>query len=225
MLDCSDNHITMITLHASSTCVYCFFSFTFSGLCLSLNGKDRLDSPDETPLSELGLVSGDLLLVQGEVSESHNADQNGAASSTAEVASSSDGALDVKKLKMEESESCDHSNCQSTQSKFGHTEKLDTGRQSCEHPEEHMEVSGENTDQPSSSEYEENAKEVHMVDAEVNHYLREPMLLSDATPDAIPSSLVTALQEAKPQTSTEYICVTLHILMLESGFKTMVIVS
>lgn len=162
---------------------------------ISMNGKDAL-TEDETSLTSLGVVPGDLIWI--EIHESLPA-----------VASVSDHISNKPPA-------CDTRQNANRISKNG---KIESSSLVCENQ---MGASVESVDKVQSPSTESNC--VLIMDSEmeegegVGSYLLEPMLCCEATDGKVPHSLETLHQSAHCQEPCDSLIVVLHLLMLETGY-------
>jgi hypothetical protein len=209
---------------------------------MSLNGRDTLEG-DEVTLSELGIVSGDLVFVTttGGDQAAVNVQQN-----------QNEAATDRQyPPKLLDSLTCETVSVSGTSDQRGTGSTGGTAEQSsvCPGPSTEQTSADQQTSSPDAAmewvassgdaeagtsygagpyegagpnEGEEiDLTPVDPVDpAVVNTYLNEPMLCRDSTDTTVPARLQQLYAAAQPSSAPDAVCIVLHTLMLETGYQT-----
>ena len=191
--------------------IFCetFFSVPFS---LSLNSSDLPDINDNTTLSDLGVVSGDLVFVVvaggapvAGIGQNDNRQQV-LNSSAAETPSNTDSATSIQ-----------------NQSRRQRTDPEPPGDPLAElplPPNQGLLITA--TDNPNEIRVQDN-EAIH--DAESNRCLNEPMFIRDSTSVAVPHTLCAIVASGVVENAHDALCCVLHLLMSEAGFRTLVCMS
>jgi len=174
--------------------------FFRSDIQLSLNyGKSFLDIglDNDTQLSSLGVVSGDLITVK--LPETNHL----AASSVA----SNQSSASTNNPSHPANVPCERSQSTAIASGSNQPERCHSGNTPVpSNDTPHSEMDAQTLD-------DETRKEI-------NKYLSEPILLRESSSDQIPHSFQMLLSENQSQTPGDTMFLTLHTLMTESGFNT-----
>ena len=187
------------------------FSVPFS---LRLNGNELPDINDNTTLSDLGVVSGDLVFVviaggaqlPGNNRQNDNRPQLLSSSSATETLSNTDSSSSVQNL-----------------SRRQRADLASPGGSSAElplPPNQGLLIS--TTDNPNELRVQDN-EAIH--DAESSRCLNEPMFIRDSTRVAVPQTLRSIVESGVIENAHDALCCILHLLMLEAGFRSLVCMS
>lgn len=151
---------------------------------------------DDRTLSDLGIVGGDLLLV-------HATDGN---ASSASASSSAERIADrVSNVSVSGCNSAVVASSSTVSCRETSTTQLTS--------------SVAKTSSSVEMITDDNVQAVSKVlDATVNRYLRQPMLLRDSINGSLPESLAITYANVTPHTAHEAVAVVLHVLMTESDF-------
>ena len=199
--------------HRITEVIFCetFFSVPFS---LRLNGNELPDINDNTTLSDLGVVSGDLVfvVVAGGAQLPGNNGQNDnrslllTSSSATETPSNTDSSTSVQ-----------------NQSGRQRMDLAPSGGPSAElplPPNQGLLITA--TDNPNELRVQDN-EAIH--DAESSRCLNEPMFIRDSTRVAVPQTLRAIVESGVIENAHDALCCVLHLLMLEAGFRSLVCMS
>jgi len=180
---------------------------------LSLNAATSVSSDDQATLVDLDIVSGDLihvLLPQGHPQRQEKLTVSKVTSSTSHTTQqavlpvNTDGACSSdSKIKVSHSQSVDSIRSDSAMS---------TTSEVCINGVIQGDPAA--TDTPLVTDVDDT-----VMDAEVNRYLNEPILIRDSTANNLPQCLLAAHSNLKPLNNHEAVTVVLHLLMTELGYK------
>lgn len=159
-----------------------------------MNGHDKLFE-ENTKLSDLGIVSGDLLhiILNDDELAKHQA-ANPAPSSANPAANPTPSSYDER---------------MSIPTKVRCVEPTTSNEDRFEGP---------NT-QSMDLDPERNAESEKEALQQINRYLNEPMLCRDATVLSVPASLQQAYVDVDVRSRADAVCVLLHVLMTECGYQ------
>ena len=173
---------------------------------LSLNSSDVLDEDANMTLSDLGIVSGDLIFVI--VPDAHVISDDGAHGGDIAMAAPETGTAHSEQTEQGQ-------NILSPQPVTG---SPSTGpAMSCS--QGLMITTTDNPDELLIHDGEA------IRDAMSNQYLNEPMFIRDSTSMAVPQSLRTIVERGDVENCHDALCTVLHLLMLEAGFRSLVCIS
>lgn len=200
-------------------------------MTLSLNNRDSMEGDDQN-LTDLGIVSGDLVYVMASFELSDSAVTDAKSSVPCPPASGSVGSFSSDVATMETDEyHVDGFKAVVNNTGDGHhiTSCDGTAPDGPETEQSTSELCQENMDSFATSESCEVDTEAASTGVEcamsaeelqlVNRYLNEPMLVREATNDAIPQTLVLAYSVVRPQTSIGAVIAVIDVLMSELGYQ------
>lgn len=173
---------------------------------LSLNSSDVLDEDANMTLSDLGIVSGDLIFVI--VPDAHMISDDGAHCGDVAMAASETGMAHGEQTEQEQ-------NILSPQPVTG---SRSTGP-AVSRSQGLMITTTDNPDELLIHDGEA------IRDAMSNQYLNEPMFIRDSTSMAVPQTLRTIVERGDVENCHDALCTVLHLLMLEAGFRSLVCIS
>ncbi|XP_059177530.1 F-box only protein 7-like isoform X2 [Physella acuta] len=200
IIDLGTREASDITLLELKTSVSSQINLNDHSFQLSLNGRDGLLDENQK-LSEIGIVSGDLLHIMGT-----NITQNNErppeptrnrpqplASYTSDTALSS--VLTTGQISV------------TTSTTDPSTSQLSTPLLSTHNIQSEMEVN-----------VVKNSSPTPVIDADVNRYLQEPLVIRESTATQVPTLLHQLYTSANCSSTNDALWVVLHAIMLEAGF-------
>lgn len=215
----------------STTCMHCYVLFVcclYRGrVVLSLNNRDSVEGDDQT-VKDLGFVSGDLVYVisnraEPDAATRHPESKSATSCSSKGCESVAGGHVVIMEVEtvsgcssaavMSDGGSDDESlECRKTDAELSGSEAYrETGDNCSSSIQERVEVAG--------STRAMLTEELQLV----NRYLNEPMVVREATDNALPQTLVVAYSLVQPQTADAALLVVLDVLMSELGYQRTVV--
>lgn len=172
----------------------------------SLNNKDFL-SGDSVPLSDLGIVNGDLLYVHlPEVKDS----QMAAPVSTGNNLASGE---QMTEMQQDEHDMAQH-NSQMEPSASPSCQKLNSGDGSPSAKRMYSDQSGCSKKNQCTNHFAASS----MATSEANEDLKRVIFIKESDGDNIPQTLMIVLEAAQPLTEHQVLFLVTHVLVLETGF-------
>ncbi|XP_005098884.1 F-box only protein 7 isoform X2 [Aplysia californica] len=206
VVDLGDRGVAVVTLGELKQIVASEFQAEDQDFQLSLNKRDALQGEDQV-LLEFGMVSGDLVHVIG-ASVPEAAIEAAAITRQQPVDSrtSSSSSQAFFSASTEGSAASSASPSAASQSL-----EVEGGSSDLSHRESEMDFS-------EADDVEKELLQAKIGQAEINRYLKEPLVVRESTGSQVPISLSQLYQSAGCTLSTDALWVAVHCLMLESGF-------